>query len=767
MADIKISELSQAESLSLSDLMESAIPYNGGFQSRRMTLAQLSNYLENSVLHNALDTTTKNIIGAINEILHDLANYYTTSQTYSKTEVDTLIAGVSGLHFEVVNALPTQDIDMNTIYLVPKQDSGQQDVYDEFICLDDTTTPATWEKIGTTEIDLSDYVTDTELATILNDYVTTSGLNTILANYATTSAMSTALADKVDKVQGKGLSTEDYTTVEKAKLNGIEPSAQVNVQADWTETDASLDSYIWNKPNVNNVSIAQGTDFGGVLKPIAFTEFYSPTNENTYNHGIFRATDIWKNSNVKGTTSVIGQAHLYAGNWLTNGQEYNAKGYLGVYDESDHTAELTINGTLTASRTYYLPDKDGTLALAEDTVKWSEQNLLGAKNLLPYPYRENTTTKNGITFTINADYSVTVSSGSPSGNTNWYFVQKEAILPSGKYFVSGYNDTAQSNNFCLRIVINQDMSGSRTYNDYGEGVEVTVNDGEVLSIYLHMSSSGSSSGKKHFVMIRPSSIVDATYQEPTLTNRQLTERKTSWEANKATGVKNYINYPYNHPMQGETYTIRAVDYTDNGDGGIVANGTCDNTGNSCCQVLKTTSTSAGLHFCRLPKGRYHFSGGISENYYMNLSRGLIANPSATRTEIGTDYGDGFDFDVTEQQAEDSYFCSFCFVKKNTTATNVIFYPMITRYEDTSDGYAIYAMTNTELTQMKADMENIAPTETSGTASKSYAVGDYMWWRHGFYRVTQAITSGGAIISSGSGTNVTKTTLGAELKSALS
>lgn len=37
-----------------------------------------------------------------------------------------------------------------------------------------------------------------------------------------------ALNDKVDKVTGKGLSTNDYTTDEKNKLNGIEAGAQVN-----------------------------------------------------------------------------------------------------------------------------------------------------------------------------------------------------------------------------------------------------------------------------------------------------------------------------------------------------------------------------------------------------------------------------------------------------------------------------------------------------------------------------------------------------------
>lgn len=229
MADIKISELTQAESLSLSDLMESAVPYNGGFLSRRMSIAQLANYLENYVQHTALSTTAKSIIGAINEIVGDLDDYYTKQETYSKSDVDTLIAGVSGLHFLVVSQLPVSDIDVNTIYLVPKQDVGTQDIYDEFIYIvEEAPTPSHWEKIGTTEIDLSDYVTDTELTTILNDYVTSSGLSTILASYATTSAMTTALADKVDKVSGKGLSTEDYTTSEKMKLNGIESGAQVN-----------------------------------------------------------------------------------------------------------------------------------------------------------------------------------------------------------------------------------------------------------------------------------------------------------------------------------------------------------------------------------------------------------------------------------------------------------------------------------------------------------------------------------------------------------
>ena len=66
---------------------------------------------------------------------------------------------------------------------------------------------------------------------------------------------------KVDKVAGKQLSTEDYTTTEKSKLAGIQAGAEVNVNADWNATTG--DAQILNKPTiptVNNPTITfQGT----------------------------------------------------------------------------------------------------------------------------------------------------------------------------------------------------------------------------------------------------------------------------------------------------------------------------------------------------------------------------------------------------------------------------------------------------------------------------------------------------------------------------
>lgn len=45
----------------------------------------------------------------------------------------------------------------------------------------------------------------------------------------------------------------NYTTIEKDKLNGIQNGAEVNVQSDWNETDTTSDSYIKNKPIIPSV----------------------------------------------------------------------------------------------------------------------------------------------------------------------------------------------------------------------------------------------------------------------------------------------------------------------------------------------------------------------------------------------------------------------------------------------------------------------------------------------------------------------------------
>ena len=79
------------------------------------------------------------------------------------------------------------------------------------------------------EVDLSGYATKTDL----EDYTTIEGTQLAVSSY-----VDYAIADltprldlKVDKVEGKGLSTNDYTDADKAKVDGIDTSISTAVNA--------------------------------------------------------------------------------------------------------------------------------------------------------------------------------------------------------------------------------------------------------------------------------------------------------------------------------------------------------------------------------------------------------------------------------------------------------------------------------------------------------------------------------------------------------
>lgn len=102
----------------------------------------------------------QNDSGFITNAVDNLINYYLKSETYSKSEVNDLISAITTLDLRVVETLPTQDISTTTIYLVPKSSAGTNDAYDEYIYVSNN-----WEFIGSTQVDLTDYVKNTDYAT--------------------------------------------------------------------------------------------------------------------------------------------------------------------------------------------------------------------------------------------------------------------------------------------------------------------------------------------------------------------------------------------------------------------------------------------------------------------------------------------------------------------------------------------------------------------------------------------------------------------------
>lgn len=138
----------------------------------------------------------------------------------------------------VVTELPAKG-NPNTIYMVPNESSRANDVYDEYIWMV-TTEKTGWEFLGNkhVEVDLTGYYNKTQVDKAIEDSEARStaaialkvdkvdGKQLSTNDYTTAEKQEVAkIANKVDKVEGKQLSTEDYTTAEKTKLSGIADNA--------------------------------------------------------------------------------------------------------------------------------------------------------------------------------------------------------------------------------------------------------------------------------------------------------------------------------------------------------------------------------------------------------------------------------------------------------------------------------------------------------------------------------------------------------------
>lgn len=138
----------------------------------------------------------------------------------------------------VVTELPAKG-NPNTIYMVPNESSRANDVYDEYIWMV-TTEKTGWEFLGNkhVEVDLTGYYNKTQVDKAIEDSEARStaaialkvdkvdGKQLSTNDYTTAEKQEVAkIANKVDKVEGKQLSTEDYTTAEKTKLQGVAANA--------------------------------------------------------------------------------------------------------------------------------------------------------------------------------------------------------------------------------------------------------------------------------------------------------------------------------------------------------------------------------------------------------------------------------------------------------------------------------------------------------------------------------------------------------------
>lgn len=142
----------------------------------------------------------------------DIPTSYTNSVIDSK--ITTAVATANHLKREIVEALPeVEEADQNTIYMVSKVAGEGNQQYDEYMLINDT-----FEKIGDSTVDLTNYATKGEVDTAKNEAITTA------AGDATSKA-NQALADA--KSYADGLAGNYATAAQGAKADTALQQADV------------------------------------------------------------------------------------------------------------------------------------------------------------------------------------------------------------------------------------------------------------------------------------------------------------------------------------------------------------------------------------------------------------------------------------------------------------------------------------------------------------------------------------------------------------
>jgi hypothetical protein len=166
-------------------------------------------------------TEIDNIHNQLDDIQSQLGNVYTKTQT--DTKIAEAVTAAGHLSRKIVASIANIDVTADDadqyIYMVPNGLSDYDDKYDEYAVID-----GRLEKVGSWEVDLSDYVTTDE--------------------------MDTALKGKVDAKNGYSL----IPNVELTKLQTVEQGAQVNFIND---VDKNNFSVVDGKLNLVSITVGQ------------------------------------------------------------------------------------------------------------------------------------------------------------------------------------------------------------------------------------------------------------------------------------------------------------------------------------------------------------------------------------------------------------------------------------------------------------------------------------------------------------------------------
>lgn len=194
--------------------------------------------------YNLTDTEAQNLIAQLRE------------STYNKTEVDTLVGAIDDKidAIDMASYAKTADVDAQLATKADKEDTYTKEevntLGNQLKAIAEARLPIdsfnTWSETVATKQDLADAVAGVDVTEQLKEYAKKSDIpapyddTAISGRVATLEAIDHSqyltehqdISGKVDKVSGKGLSTNDYTAADKAKVDAT-PTFWVGTQAEY------------------------------------------------------------------------------------------------------------------------------------------------------------------------------------------------------------------------------------------------------------------------------------------------------------------------------------------------------------------------------------------------------------------------------------------------------------------------------------------------------------------------------------------------------
>jgi hypothetical protein len=287
-------------------------------------------------------------------------------------------------------------------------------------------------------------------------------------------------SDKVDKIEGKGLSSNDYTSEEKTKLGGV-----------GTSQGRNLIPYPLTNRTTNGITYTVQSDGSVLANGTASAE------NNAYYNFAYKTLKLGDTSYTLSCEGLPKSVYVYVydetiGKAIANVSDTPvSKTFVG---DSTHTYSLSINvgkGTPVSDLAIKPILEMGTIAHAYEPISESNVNLKDAidkistsqgRNLISYPYYNGTSFEsNGVTYTVNeVDGTITVN-GTATKESDFrlispYDTSDRKILELGQTYTLSDGVNQPNTSGYQAPVYFQFVRIDTTKNDFNYGISTNYGD---------------------------------------------------------------------------------------------------------------------------------------------------------------------------------------------------------------------------------------------------------------------------------------------------